>query len=278
MQIVRSLPALREAIATFRQAGETVALVPTMGALHAGHMALVAAGRLRADRVVTSIFVNPRQFGPNDDLATYPRREAHDAKMLADGGCAVLWAPSVDEMYPAGFSTSVAVSGIADVLDGVTRPNHFDGVATVVVKLFNQVQPDIALFGEKDFQQVAVVRRMVRDLDMTIEIVSMPTQRDDDGLALSSRNAFLGQDERISARALPRALGEAAEALRRGEAADGVLAAAKRRLSDAGFGPIDYLDLRDAETLEPVDSLVRPARLLAAARMGKTRLIDNLAV
>ena len=280
MQIVRSVPALREVIAAFRQAGETVALVPTMGALHAGHVALVAEAKLRADRVVASIFVNPRQFGSEEAALAYPRREAHDARMLAEAGCAVLWAPPSEDMYPGDFATTVSVSvqSIAAPPAGETRPALFDGVATVAAKLFNQVRPDVALFGEKDFQQLVVIRRMVRDLDIGVEIVGVPTQRDDDGLALSSRNAFLTAEERVAARALPRALGEAAEALRRGEDVATVLAAARRRLDDAGFALVDYVELRDAETLAPLESLDRPARLLAAAGMGNTRLSDNLAV
>jgi pantoate--beta-alanine ligase len=278
VQIIRTLQPLREAVAAFRQAGETVALVTTMGALHAGHMALIAEGRLRADRVVTSIFVNPKQFGPNEDLSKYPRREANDARMLEDAGCALLWAPTVEEMYPAGFASNISVSGVSDGLDGAVRPGHFDGVATVVTKLFNQVRPDIALFGEKDFQQLAVIRRMVRDLDMGLDIVGVPTQREDDGLALSSRNIYLDAAQRTAARALPRALGEAAEAIRAGGSPVEALATAERRLIDAGFGPIDYITLCDSETLKSIDSLDGPARLLAAATLGTTRLIDNLPI
>ncbi len=278
MQIIREINALRRSVAAFRREGRSIALVPTMGALHAGHMALVREGRRRADALVASLFVNPAQFGPNEDLGTYPRQEAADAEMLEAEGCDILWAPDVATMYPDGHSTTVAVAGISDGLDGGARPGHFQGVATIVVKLFNQVQPDVALFGEKDYQQLAVIRRMVADLDLPVEIVGVPTQRDADGLALSSRNAYLTPDERRAARALPRALLEAAQAIRDGGGVAEAIGEARAKLSAAGFDPIDYVELRDAATLEPVTALGRPARILAAARMGRTRLIDNLPV
>lgn len=279
MQTVRDIDSLRQAIAELRAEGGTIAFVPTMGALHAGHMALVAEGRRRARHVVASIFVNPTQFGPNEDLATYPRREASDARMLEEEGCEILWAPDVATMYPEGHSTTIGVGGgIADTLDGEARPGHFAGVATVVAKLFNQVGPDIALFGEKDYQQLAIIRQMVRDLDLPVEIVGVPTQRDADGLALSSRNAYLTEEERRAARALPRALGEAAGSIQAGGDVAAALAGAREKLARAGFDPIDYVELRDAETLQPVTNVDRPARLLAAARLGRTRLIDNLPV
>ncbi|MFV1918238.1 pantoate--beta-alanine ligase [Sphingomonas sp. MJ1 (PH-R8)] len=276
MQTIRQLDALRDALASYRAAGESVALVPTMGALHDGHMALVDAARRRANRVVVSIFVNPKQFGPNEDLARYPRREMQDARMLTEAGADVLWMPSVEEMYPAGFATTVSVSGVSDILEGAHRAGHFDGVATVVAKLFGQVRPDVALFGEKDFQQLAVIRRMAADLDLGIEVVGVPTQRDDDGLALSSRNLYLDPDERQRAVALPRALGIAARTLEKGGAADEALSQARDMLAQAGF-ETDYIALVDAETLgDPVPG--QPMRLLAAARIGNTRLIDNVAV
>lgn len=278
MQIIRTIGDLAPALAPWREAGEKIALVPTMGALHAGHMALVAEARARADHVVASIFVNPTQFGANEDLSTYPRREAADAAMLEEGGVAILWAPDAATMYPAGFATTVTVSGVGEGLEGVARPGHFDGVATVVAKLFNQVQPDIALFGEKDYQQLLVIRRLAADLDFGITIVGVPTQRDDDGLALSSRNAYLSPEERSAARALPRALGDAVAAIGKGTPPGAAIAAAIKRLHDAGFDPVDYVELRDAETLELVDTVEREARLLAAVRLGRTRLIDNLAV
>lgn len=278
MQTVRTVEALRKAIAALRADGGAVALVPTMGALHPGHMALIEEARLRAPNVVASIFVNPIQFGANEDLDAYPRREAADAAMLEKAGCALLWAPDAAEMYPAGFATTVSVSGVSEGLDGAARPGHFDGVATVVSKLFAQVRPDVALFGEKDYQQLAVIRRMVVDLDMDIAIVGVPTQRDDDGLALSSRNAYLSDEERIAARVLPRALGEAAAALAKGDPVEATLETARRRLAEAGFGPIDYVALCDSVSLAPIGRLEGEARLLAAARLGRTRLIDNLRV
>lgn len=261
-----------------RGEGARIALVPTMGALHAGHIALIEAAKLVADKVVASIFVNPKQFAPGEDLARYPRREQADARMLADAGCAVLWLPGVEEMYPAGFATNITVSGVSDGLDGAARPGHFDGVATVVAKLFNQVGPDVALFGEKDFQQLAVIRRMASDLNLPIEIISVPTQRDDDGLALSSRNIYLAPDDRTRAVALPRALGVAARVIGQGGDAVQVLATAREALLSGGFDTVDYVELIDAETLEPLPDPARPRRLLAAARIAGTRLIDNIAV
>lgn len=277
MQTIRRVDELRAALAGLRAGGKRVALVPTMGALHAGHIALVVAARAHADRVVASIFVNPKQFGPGEDLSTYPRTEDMDRAMLEAAECDLLWAPSVEEMYPAGFASSVSVAGVSELWDGAARPGHFDGVATVVSKLFNQVRPDVALFGEKDFQQLAVIRRMVADLDMDIQIVGVPTVRDDDGLALSSRNAYLSDDERRRALALPRALGVARDTIAEGGDAEPALAAARDALAAVGFDPIDYVALVDAATLgEPRPG--HPRRLIAAARIGRTRLIDNLAV
>lgn len=277
MQTIRDRAALRAAVAGFRDAGGRVALVPTMGALHAGHMALIDAARRPGVRVVASIFVNPRQFGAGEDLARYPRREAGDARMLAEAGCDLLWAPPVEEMYPDGFATTISVAGVSEGLDGAARPGHFDGVATVVAKLFNQVRPDVAYFGEKDFQQLAVIRRLVADLDMDVEIVGVPTQREDDGLALSSRNVYLLPEERERAVALPRALGVAARAIGRGDDAGAALADARAMLEGAGFA-VDYVALADAETLALDPAADRPRRLLAAARLGTTRLIDNVAI
>lgn len=277
METVRDLNDLREAVGQFRAEGATIAFVPTMGALHAGHIALVEAANRPGTKVIASIFVNPRQFGAGEDLSRYPRKELADLKMLADAGCDLAWLPAVEQMYPDGFATNVAVSGVSEGLDGAARPGHFDGVATVVAKLFNQVDPDRAYFGEKDFQQLAVVRRMVADLDFDVEIVGVPTQRDDDGLALSSRNVYLDEDERHRAVALPRALGVAVQALARGDDAEQVLAQAHASLNAAGF-VVDYVSLVDAETLVPGPAAGRPRRLLAAARMGMTRLIDNVPV
>lgn len=278
MDIVRNIADLRHAVANLRISGERVALVPTMGALHAGHIALVDAARSKGCQVVVSIFVNPTQFGPNEDLDAYPRREAADVALLEAAGAALLWAPDVPAMYPNGFATTVSVDGVSGRWDGAARPGHFAGVATVVTKLFQQVKPDIALFGEKDYQQLAVIRRFTADLDIDIEIVGVPTQRDDDGLALSSRNAYLTPEERVAARALPRALGEAKAAIERGDEVRAALDAAAARLREAGFEPIDYIALVDAATLEPIERLDGAARLLAAAKLGRTRLIDNLAV
>ena len=276
MQTIRQLDALRSAISVWHAAGERIALVPTMGALHAGHMALVDAARRSAERVVVSIFVNPRQFAPDEDFAEYPRKELADSRMLAKAGVDLLWAPPVEVVYPEGFATNVSVAGVSESLDGAHRPGHFDGVATVVAKLFNQVRPDVALFGEKDFQQLAVIRRMAADLDMGVEVVGVVTQRDDDGLALSSRNAYLMPEERARAVALPRALGAAERSISEGGDAEAALAQARETLAAAGF-EIDYVALVDAETLgDPVAG--RPGRLLAAARIGSTRLIDNIKV
>lgn len=276
MQTIRQLGALRKAIAEYRAASERIALVPTMGALHAGHMALVDAARRAGERVVVSIFVNPTQFGPNEDFAQYPRKELADSRMLSKAGVDLLWMPPVEVMYPDGFATRISVAGVSEGLDGAHRPGHFDGVATVVAKLFNQVRPDVALFGEKDWQQLAVIRRMAADLDMDLEIQGVVTQRDDDGLALSSRNAYLVPEERARAVALPRALGAAERAISEGGDPEAALAQARETLATAGF-EIDYVALVDAATLgEPVEG--QPRRLLAAARIGGTRLIDNIAL
>ena len=273
MQTIRHVHRLRAARARLEG---TVALVPTMGALHAGHMALVAEAKGIADHVVASIFVNPKQFGPNEDLDAYPRQEAADAAMLEAACVALLWAPGVAEMYPVGFATNVSVAGVSEGLCGAARPGHFDGVATVVAKLFGQVRPTHALFGEKDWQQLAVIRRMARDLNIDVEIVGVPVQRDPDGLALSSRNAYLSAEERAAAAVLPAAMTAAVEAIGGGGDLRAALADAEARLAAAGFA-VEYLELRDAESLgDPAPG--RPARLLAAARLGGTRLIDNMPV
>ena len=277
MQIVRTSEELASGVAILKGAG-TLALVPTMGALHAGHMALIAEAKRRSARVAATIFVNPTQFAAGEDLARYPRREEQDARMLEQAGCDLLWMPSVEDIYPQGFATKVHVSGVSERWEGEARPGHFDGVATVVAKLLLAVKPDVTVFGEKDFQQLAVIRRMVRDLSIPVEIVGLPTVREPDGLALSSRNAYLSEDERRRAVALSQALNAAGDAIRAGTPVASVLQEAKQRLVDAGFIKIDFHSLVDAATLEPLDQARGEMRLIAAAKLGLTRLIDNIAV
>ena len=275
MQIVRNSEELT--LARVKLAG-TLALVPTMGALHAGHTALIAEARRRSDKVAASIFVNPTQFGAGEDFGRYPRQEEEDARMLEEAGCDLLWAPLVEDIYPDGFSTKVSVSGLSERWEGEARPGHFDGVATVVAKLLLSVRPDIALFGEKDFQQLAVIRRMVLDLNIPVEIAAVPTAREADGLALSSRNAYLAQEERERAAALPRALEIARSAILSGTPVGKALDEARGSLSSVGFSRLDYLALIDAETLEPLEVPHGDMRLIAAAVIGTTRLIDNIPV
>ncbi len=276
-KVVRTVAALREEIGGWRSAGHTSALVPTMGALHEGHLSLVDIATARATRVVVSIFVNPRQFGPREDLATYPRDEAGDLAKLADRGAHLVFAPDVGEMYPPGFSTEVTVHGLSEGLCGASRPGFFTGVATVVAKLLIQTLTDIAVFGEKDYQQLLVIRRLARDLDIPVEIVGGPVVREPDGLAMSSRNAYLSEAERAVASRLYATLTAVADAVRAGSAVDRALADGRRMLDEAGFR-VDYLELRHAETLEPLAAFAPPARLLAAAWLGRTRLIDNITV
>jgi pantoate--beta-alanine ligase len=266
VQTVSQLDPLRSAVQALKTDGK-VALVPTMGALHEGHLALVREATNRAAHVVVSIFVNPRQFRPGEDLDAYPRQ--------------LLWAPSAAIMYPLGYATNVSVGGVSEGLCGAARPGHFDGVATVVCKLFNQVGPDLALFGEKDWQQLAVIRRMARDLDLILPrpdaIIGVPTVREADGLARSSRNAFLSPAQRRAAAALPCAMQSAIAAIRAGVPVCEALAALQAELALAGFAAVDYAELRDAKTLAPLARpSTAPARLLVAARIGTTRLIDNM--
>jgi pantoate--beta-alanine ligase len=277
VQTVRTSEELTRAVAQLKRRG-TLALVPTMGALHAGHMALVEEAQRRSDSVAATIFVNPTQFNDPDDLARYPREQAEDARKLADAGCDLLWAPAVEEIYPKGLESTVHVSGVADRWEGEHRPGHFDGVATVVARLLRAVRPDIALFGEKDFQQLAVIRHMVADLGLAVEIIGVPTVRDPDGLALSSRNAQLSADERRRAAALPNALASAREAILHGTSVVTAVQQAKQSLVDAGFLRIDYVALVDATTLEALDAPRGAMRLIAAAVIGTTRLIDNIPV
>ena len=275
MQTVRTSEELALARAGL---GGSLALVPTMGALHAGHIALIAEARRRADKVAATIFVNPAQFNDPADLERYPRMEADDARKLEEAGCDLLWAPSVADIYPAGFATAVHVSGVSERWEGEHRPGHFDGVATVVARLLLSVRPDVAVFGEKDFQQLAVIRRLVADLNIGVEIVGVPTVREPDGLALSSRNAQLSADERARAAALPAALGSARDAILARAPVSAALEDSKNLLRNAGFSKVDYLALVDAATLEPLDAPQGEMRLIAAAVIGSTRLIDNLMV
>lgn len=277
MQIVRTGEDLTRALAELRASG-SVALVPTMGALHAGHIALVAAAKRRADRVVATIFVNPLQFGAGEDLARYPRDEESDLAKLEAAGCDLAWLPVAQDLYPEGFATTIRVAGLSERWEGEYRPGHFDGVATIVAKLFNQVAPSVALFGEKDFQQLAVVRRMATDLGLCDDIVGVPTVRDADGLALSSRNAYLSPDDRRRAAALPEALAAARGSILSGKPVAAALAAAREAIGAAGFSSIDYVALVDAASLEPLDEPLGTIRLIAAATIGGTRLIDNIAV
>ena len=276
MQTVRDMGQLGSALVALRAGGHRVALVPTMGALHAGHLALVEEARRQADRVVASIFVNPLQFAPGEDLGRYPRREEQDAAELAAAGCDLLWMPTAEQMYPAGFATTVSVARLGERWDGEARPGHFDGVATVVTKLLCAIRPEVAVFGEKDFQQLAVIRRLVLDLGLDTSIVGLATVRDSDGLALSSRNAYLSDDERQRALALPQALQDAAMKIAGGADVSAVLKQARQQLGDAGFSRIDYVALVDAATLEPIEAPAGRMRLIAAATIGSTRLIDNL--
>ncbi len=269
---------LRTRVGAWRREGRRIALIPTMGALHEGHISLVRLARETCDRVVASIFVNPTQFAPTEDFSTYPRTFDDDLAQLARADCNLVWAPGVREMYPDGFATRVVPAGAAEGLETDFRPHFFGGVATVCAKLFLQVAPDIAVFGEKDFQQLAVIRQMVRDLDLPLAIVGAPTMREADGLAMSSRNRYLSADERRIAPLIHDVIAEVAARVRGGEAADTACTQASGRLTAGGFRSVDYVAVRDAATLSAFDSIKGTGRVLVAAWLGKTRLIDNVAV
>lgn len=282
MQTVTQLSVLRTAVDALRSCGETLALVPTMGALHEGHLTLVREAKRRADRVAVSIFVNPRQFGPNEDLDAYPRQMARDSSLLEAEGVDLLWAPSREEVYPDGYATNVSVAGVSEGLCGGDRPGHFDGVATIVCKLFNQIRPDLAFFGEKDWQQLAVIRRMARDLDLALPAVENihGTQivREADGLAMSSRNAYLSADQRRQAAALPQAMRAAIAEIAAHKRVDEALDRLRNALERGGFDSVDYAEVRDADNLAKLTAPNGNSRLFVAARIGGTRLIDNMAI
>ena len=277
-RVVRSIPALRDTVARWRRNGESVGLVPTMGALHAGHLELVRQSRVQCDRTVASIFVNPAQFNPDEDLDRYPRQEEEDLSGLSKQRADLAFIPVAGDIYPEGFATAVHVGRVTTGMEGTVRIGHFDGVATVVCKLFMQCRPDKVFFGEKDYQQLIAIQRMVRDLDMELTVVPVPTVREADGLALSSRNAYLSAAQRRIAVTLNRILHDTAKAIAGGRAIDAATAAARQELLDAGFDAVDYVECRAAADLAVLESLDRPARVLATARLGPTRLLDNVPV
>ncbi|MDA1090244.1 MAG: pantoate--beta-alanine ligase [Proteobacteria bacterium] len=278
VETVRTIQELRAVLKRWRQKGETVGLVPTMGGLHAGHLSLVRLSRAKTMRTCVTLFVNPKQFAPTEDLDTYPRDEDGDLAKLEAEGVDLVFQPGADEVYPAGYATSVHVGGLGDILEGEHRPGFFTGVATVVTKLLVQALPDIAVFGEKDYQQLLVIRRLTRDLDIPVRIESVPIVRDDDGLALSSRNAYLSDAERKTAPVLFGTLSQVAENVGRGANVAEQAEWGVDQLLHAGFAGVDYLCVRDADSLDEVSGASRPARVLAAATLGSTRLIDNVAV
>ncbi|MEM7506321.1 MAG: pantoate--beta-alanine ligase [Pseudomonadota bacterium] len=280
MKIVRTVKDLRAQVALWRAQHHSISLIPTMGALHEGHLSLVAVGKKAAHKAVATLFVNPTQFGEGEDLATYPRDEDRDARMLAGAGCDLLFIPSVEEMYPSDFSTEVRVKGLTDCLCGAARPGHMDGVAQVVSKLLNQAGANYAVFGEKDWQQLAVIRRMARDLNIPTDILGGPTQRETDGLAMSSRNRYLNPDQRRIAGGLNRELFAAAARIAGGAPVDAECIVTAKILEKSGFDSVDYVEARDPETLQPVTvhDPARPGRLFAAAHLGKARLIDNVTI
>lgn len=278
-EILRTVRELRARVAAWRERGETIALIPTMGDLHDGHLSLVRRGKELCARTIVSVFVNPTQFGPNEDFEKYPRREAEDFEKLETIGADVMFAPSVAEMYPAGFDSKIIVGGVTSMLEGAIRPGHFEGVATVVAKLFGMASPDVACFGEKDYQQLKVIEKLVRDLDMPVRIIPCPIARDEDGLALSSRNRYLDERQRAIAGRLNRILAETARRIEsEPNQVERILVSEKESILSAGFDSVDYLTLIDAETLAPVEKLQKSARLLVVARLGPTRLLDNMPV
>ena len=277
-EVIRTSAELREKVAAWKRSGMLVGVVPTMGALHDGHLSLARAAREQSDRVIVTIFVNPMQFNNASDLDKYPRDEAHDLALLDAEGVDVLFAPGVDEVYPDGFATKVSVAGVSEPLEGAMRPGHFDGVATVVSKLFGMTQAGRAFFGEKDWQQLQVVKRLVEDLNIPVRIMGCPTIREEDGLAMSSRNVRLSAEERAQAPVLHQQMQAAAEAIRQGKDAGAALAAAKATILAAGFHDVEYLELRTVEGLKPATDATEPVRMLAAVWLGDVRLIDNIAV
>ena len=278
MDTVRTVDALRTRISKWRGTGATVGLVPTMGGLHDGHLSLIRAAKGQTDLTVATLFVNPAQFALDEDLNAYPRDEARDQELFVAEGTDLLFAPDVEEMYPVGHTTEVHVQGLSQILEGEFRPRFFLGVATVVSKLLLQVRPDAAFFGEKDYQQLLVIRRLAFDLNIPVEIVGTPTKREENGLAMSSRNQYLNESERRTAPSLYATINQVAESIRDGADAEKRCQWAESRLTEAGFRQVDYVAYRDAETLEPVEDSSRPARILAAAWLGQARLIDNVAV
>jgi pantoate--beta-alanine ligase len=276
--VVRDVESLRRRVQAWRGEGLSIGLVPTMGALHVGHMKLLDQAQKMADRVVATIFVNPKQFGPIEDFPSYPRRESDDLEMLNAAGVHLLFAPDAATMYPDGFATTILVAGVDDILDGQHREGHFNGVATVVTKLLLQTLPDIALFGDKDYQQLVLIRRFVEDLNIPVDIIGVPTVRERDGLAISSRNTYLSTEERAKAPLLYVAIATAAKEIADGDDIAKVLKLAREKLIDAGFDAVDYIEARHADSLRPLENASDPGRVLAGARLGRARLIDNVAV
>ena len=278
MDIVRTVAELRSRISMWRREGQSVALVPTMGSRHAGHLSLMKVGKERSDRVIATIFVNPLQFAPNEDFETYPRREDSDIRKLVEEDIDLLFAPDVSEMYRPDATTTISVGGLTDCLCALSRPGFFDGVATVVTKLLLQALPDIAIFGEKDYQQLLVIKRLATDLDIPVEIIGAPTIREEDGLALSSRNVYLDTKSRSIAPSMYNILTQYASDISNGNDIKKSLQLAKQNMQKSGFEKIEYLDLRSSQTLQACNDIKRPSRLFAAAWLGSTRLIDNLAI